>query len=89
MRDIAAATDTDVGEIIAAPPDRRVVARIVAVFGMIKRLLHEPGERLRATTPDRVANELNQFSLQSEDSQCPTPQRPMVEMQRLRIRVGH
>ena len=49
-------TNADVGEIIAASTDCRPVARIIAVLGMIKRLLHEPGEWLRADVVDLATN---------------------------------
>ena len=60
-------TDADVREIIAASSDRGPVAGIITVLGMIKRLLHEPGEGLRAAISNRVANELDELSLQSEN----------------------
>lgn len=59
--------DTDVGKIIAASSDRCAVARIIAMFGMIKRLFHEPGERLRAALLDFSLNELDELGLQSEN----------------------
>ena len=44
--------DADVGKVIAASPNLRAAGRVVAVFGMIKRLLHEPRERLRTARAD-------------------------------------
>src|SRR5947208_10192836 len=58
-------SDADVSEIVAASPDRRAVARIISVRGMIKGLFHKPGERLRAVLFDLIPNELDEFSLQS------------------------
>src|SRR5580693_7539571 len=65
--------DADVGKVIAASANLRAVARVIAIFGMIKRLLHEPRERLRATSLYFVANELNQFGLQSENVESLKP----------------
>lgn len=58
-------SDADVGKIVAASPNLRAIARIIAVHGMIKRLFHEPGEWLRTAGTDNVANELDEFDLQS------------------------
>src|SRR5438874_9868491 len=65
-------TDADVREIIAVPADCSATAGVIAVLGMIKRLLHEPGEGLRAEISNRIANELDELSLQSENVQRPT-----------------
>lgn len=65
-------SDADVRKIVAAPTDLSPVTRIIAVHRMIKRLFHEPGEWLRAARADSVANELDEFSLQSQNLQCPT-----------------
>ena len=66
-------TNTDVREIITASSDRGSVAGIITVLGMIKRLLHEPGERLRAAAFYFSADELNKLSVQSENVERPTP----------------
>lgn len=59
--------NADVREIIAAPSNRGAAARVIAVLGVIKRLLHEPGERLWAALFYFGANEFNELSLQSEN----------------------
>ena len=64
------ATDANVGEIIAAASNGRAIARVVTVLRMIKRLLHEPGERLRAIFVDLVANDLDERAIQSENVRC-------------------
>src|SRR5438132_11693195 len=43
-------------KIVAAAPNRRPSAGIISLRGMIERLLHEPGEGLRAMFANRVAN---------------------------------
>jgi len=64
-------TDADVREIIAVSSDCSPIAGIITVLGMIKRLFHEPGEGLRTAISNRVANELDELSLQSENVQRP------------------
>jgi hypothetical protein len=54
-------------------PNRAPAGGIVSVLGMVKRLLHEPGERLGAARTNCFANELDEFSLQLENVQRPTP----------------
>ena len=66
-------TNTDVREIIASSSDRGSIAGVITVLGMIKRLLHEPGEGLRAAPPYFSADELDKLSLQSENVERPTP----------------
>ena len=48
--------NADVGEIITVPSNRGTIARVVTVFRMIKRLLHEPGERLRTVVLNPSTN---------------------------------
>src|SRR5438045_2787804 len=57
------ATDANVGEIIAAPPDLTLARAIVTELGMIERLLHEPGEGDRAFPRNRIADELNEIGI--------------------------
>src|SRR5437899_2348674 len=52
--------DTHVGEIIAFPSNRAASRGIVPVLGMVERLLHEPGERLRTAIANLHADEPNQ-----------------------------
>ena len=66
-------TNTDVREIIAASSDRGPIAGVITVLGMIKRLLHEPGEGLRAASFYFSTDELNELSVQSENVERPTP----------------
>lgn len=56
--------DTDVGEVISFASDRSAAAGIVAMLGMIKRLFHEPGERLRTVCADLLANEVGEVGVQ-------------------------
>ena len=49
-------TDADVREIITPSSNLGLVAGIVTVLGMIKRLLHKPGKRLWAATADLLTN---------------------------------
>ena len=53
-------TDTDVREIIAVPADCSAAAGVIAMLGMIKRLLHEPGERLWAALTNSRPNKVGQ-----------------------------
>src|ERR1700693_1555409 len=66
-------TDADVREIIAGSSDCSPIAGIITVLGMIKGLLHEPGEGLRALLLDLAANQVTKLSVQSENVQRPTP----------------
>ena len=66
-------TNADVREIIAAPSDCGAVAGIITLLGMIKRLGHEPGERLWPALFDFCADAFKELSLQSENVQRPTP----------------
>src|SRR5438874_2629445 len=65
--------NADVREIITAPTNRRPAARIIAVLGMIKGLLHKPGEGDRAVRADSIADELSQLWVQPENVQRRTP----------------
>jgi hypothetical protein len=65
--------DTDIGKIIAATSDRGAIAGVVAMFGMIERLLHEPGKRLWTVIVDLAPNDLDQLSVQSENVERATP----------------
>ena len=65
--------DTNVGKVVAFPSNHGASTRVVAVLRMVERLLHEPGERNGAAFPNRIANELDEFSLQSENAQRSTP----------------
>ena len=56
-------TDAHICEIISAATDRAPARRIVSVLGMIKRLLHEPGEGLRAPRFDFGANKFDQSAI--------------------------
>ena len=66
--------DADVGEIITAPSDGRAAGAVLAVFGMIKGLFHEPGEGLRAAGADCLADKFYKLGLQeAENVQRRTP----------------
>ena len=52
--------DAHVREIIAAPPNRAPTGGIIPVLGMIQRLFHEPGKRLRAAFLNFGANKVYQ-----------------------------
>src|ERR1700737_1749241 len=73
--------DADISKIIAPSSNLRAVAGIVAMFGMIKRLLHEPGEWLGPVIVDLVPDYFDQLGAQSENVERPTPnvQRPTLE----------
>jgi hypothetical protein len=43
------------------------------VLRMVERLFHKPGEGNGSAFPNRTANELDEFSLQSENAQRSTP----------------
>ena len=70
--------DADVCKIIAAPPNRRSSAGIISVGRMIERLLHEPGEGLRAVVADCFLNELVKLGLQLGKRRTPNAERPMT-----------
>ena len=55
--------DAHICEIISAATNRAPARRIVSVLGMIKRLVHEPGEGLRAPCANCFANESNERSV--------------------------
>lgn len=65
--------DTDVGKVVAFPSNHGASTRIVAVLRMVERLLDKPSKGSRAAFPNRIANELDEFSLQSENAQRSTP----------------
>ena len=52
--------DTYAREIIAATANRGSAGRIITVFRVIKRLLHEPGKRDLTMIADLVANQSNE-----------------------------
>src|SRR5207245_3548580 len=52
-------SDTDVRKIIATSPDFCPTTRVITVLGMINRLLHKPGKRLRALSLDLAANKFD------------------------------
>ena len=56
-------SDTDIGEIIAAPPDLALARAVVAELRMIQRLLHEPGKSHRSILPNSFADELDQIRI--------------------------
>ena len=58
--------DADIGEVVTFASDLGLAAGIVAVLRMIERLLHEPGERLRAMRTDRLANKIDKGGVQSK-----------------------
>ena len=64
--------DADIGEIITFSANHAVAGGIVSVLGMVKRLLHEPGERLRAAIANFVANEFDESGIPSLRAQRPT-----------------
>src|SRR5260370_36837614 len=64
--------DAHICEIVAAAPNRALARGIISPLRMIKRLLHEPGKGNRAACANCFANELDEFSLQSENVQGPT-----------------
>src|SRR6266508_1188248 len=57
--------DADVSEIIAFAANRAAAGGIVSVLGMVKHLLHEPGEGLWSAIFNLFANELNQSGISS------------------------
>ncbi len=65
--------DADVCKIIAAPTNGGTAGRVIPVFGVIKRLLHKPGERDRSARVNGIANEFDEFRLQPENVQRQTP----------------
>jgi len=64
--------DAHICVVVSTPPNRAPTSGIISARRMIKRLLHEPGEGNRAARANCFANKLNEFSLQSENVQCPT-----------------
>ena len=64
-------TDTHVGKIIACTANRAGARGIISVLRMIERLLHEPGERLRALRTDRLTDQFNELRIQLQKG--PTP----------------
>jgi hypothetical protein len=64
--------DADISEIITFSANHAVAGGIVSVLGMVKRLLHEPGERLRAAVANFVANEFDESGIPSLRAQRPT-----------------
>src|SRR5205807_1594127 len=66
-------SDSNVRKIIAISPDFCPIARVITVLGMVKRLFHKPGERLRAAFTNFSPNELDELSFQSEKVERPTP----------------
>src|SRR5689334_11998959 len=64
--------NADVGEVIAFAADGGAPTRVVAVLGVIKGLLHKPGERDRAALADVLADQIGQLGVQLENLQRPT-----------------
>jgi len=62
-------TDTHVGKIIACPADRAGARGVISMLGMIERLLHEPGERLRTVRTDRLTDQFNELRVQLQKVQ--------------------
>jgi len=61
--------DANVGEVIAFAADRGASTRVVAVLGVIKGLLHKPGERDGSVLTDVLADQIGQLGVQSENVQ--------------------
>src|ERR1043166_7868935 len=62
--------DADVREIIAFATNRSAPARVIAMLGMIERLLHEPGKRDRATFSNLRANNFNECGISGFAVHC-------------------
>src|SRR5439155_24459562 len=69
--------NTHIGEIITFPSNRAAIRRIVSVLGVVERLLHKPGERLRAVFFDFCAHQSDQRRIS-----VPCIQRPTLNVQR-------